>query len=294
MRIKWSGMQEVEDIVRRLIEITEVKLTGGWRGWIAVREGGKERFSKEEWETLLAEPEKLAEGAQQTLKSDGANAVMVKYLATGGRGVKAVMKRHRRGWGLRELLRSLGAARAIRNFIAAVKMRQAGLPAASPLAAVYRRKFLLCKESIYISEYVEGVNLHEFLRRMPRDPKERYWTMRELSEQISEIFAELHKRGLWHRDAKATNFIVSGDETENYKVVLTDMDGIKSCSVRDRNKQMRGLWRLAASVMPLGIYRTDYLRVFTAYCEKVGLPSEERAGLLRELSRKAQVKSRRV
>ncbi len=103
-------MHDVETVMRNLIEISEVAPAGGWRGWVAVRAAGKDQFSKSGWEKLLAEPEKLLEGAQQTLKSDGLNTVTVKYLDIGGRGVKAVIKRRHRGGGIRGIFRSMGAA----------------------------------------------------------------------------------------------------------------------------------------------------------------------------------------
>jgi hypothetical protein len=286
-------MSDIETLLSRLIEISEVRMPGGWRGWVAVRAAGRERFSKSDWITLLSEPEKLLDGAQETLKGEGCSVVAIKYLAIGGKGVKAVLKRHRCGRGVRKFFRSLGPPRAMRNFIAAVRISQYGLPVAAPLAAVYRRRFLFCEQSIYISEYVDGVNLYEFLKNLPRDTKDRYETVSRLSEQIAEIFAVLHKKGLWHRDAKATNFIVSGRSPDEYRPVLTDMDGIKQYSVRRRSCQMRPLWQLAASVMGLpGIGRTDYLRMFRAYCEKTGIPVEHRRELLRELIRKAQAKHR--
>jgi hypothetical protein len=38
------------------------------------------------------------------------------------------------------------------------------------------------------------------------------------------------------------------------------------------------------------IRRTDFLRVFRAYCDKTGVPEEGRRGIFRELVKKAQVK----
>ena len=159
-------MHDIETVMRNLIEISELRRRAGGADGLRYRAAGKDQFSKSGWEKLLAEPEKLLEGAQQTLKSDGLNTVTVKYLDIGGRGVKAVIKRRHRGGGIRGIFRSMGAAHAIRNFIAAVKMRQYGMPVAAPLAAVYHKRFLFCDESIYISEYVEGTNLYEFLRNM--------------------------------------------------------------------------------------------------------------------------------
>lgn len=275
----------------RLIEISEVRMPGGWRGWVSVRDSGRERFSRTDWLKLLAEPEKLSDGGQQILNGDGDDVVVIKYLAIGGRGVKAVIKRHHCGRGVREFFRSLGPPRAMRNFIAAVRMSQHGLPVAAPLAAVYRRRFLFCEQSIYISEYVEGPHLYGFLENLPRDSKERYRIMRRLANQTAEILAGLHERGLWHRDAKSTNFIVSGNGLDNYRLVLTDLDGIKQYFVRRKICQMRALWQLAASVMYLrGVYRTDYLRMFRAYCDKTGIPAEQRGTLFRELAAKARAK----
>ncbi|MFH1370310.1 MAG: lipopolysaccharide core heptose(II) kinase RfaY [Planctomycetota bacterium] len=284
-------MQDVEDLLGRLVEISEVKTPGGWRGWVAVRAAGKERFSKLQWEELLAEPEKLLEGAERTLKSNGCNIVVVKYLAIGGRGVKAVLKQHRRGRGVREFFRSLGAPRAMRNFIAAVKISQYGLPVAAPLAAVYRKTFLLCRQSIYISEYVEGINLHRFLQDLRVDNEDRHRIIKRLTGQMAEILAVLHERGMFHRDTKATNFIVSGNGPNNYKVVLTDLDGIKQYSARREEYQMRALWRLAASVMGIpNVRRTDYLRMFRAYCDIADIPTDQRRELFRELAAKALAK----
>jgi serine/threonine protein kinase len=286
-------MHDVETVVRNLIEKSEIAPAGGWRGWVVVRAAGKDQFSKSGWEKLLAWPEKLLEGAQQTLKSEGLNAVTVKYLDIGGRGVKAVIKRRHRSGGIRGIFRSMGAAHAIRNFIAAVKMKQYGLPVAAPLAAVYHKRFLFCDESIYISEYVEGTNLHEFLRNMRAQGEERYWIMREVCGKMAEIFAELHKNNLWHRDAKATNFVVNQDGEGEYCVTITDVDGIKQYLSSSEDRQTQGLWQLAASVIVLpGITRTDYLRAFEIYCDEVRIPAEQRGDIYRRLAQKAQAKYR--
>lgn len=287
-------MQDIEDLLRRLVEISDVKLGGGWRGWAAVRAAGRERFSKTEWLELLGKPERMLEGAEHTLKDDGCNTVVIKYLAIGGKGVKAVLKRHRRGRGVREFFRSLGAPRSMRNFIAAVRISQYGLPVAAPLAALHRSRFGCCTQSIYISEYVEGVNLYEFIKNMRGDAQQRDRIIGRLTEQMADILGGLHERGLYHRDAKATNFMVAGNGPDNYRLVLTDLDGIKQYFGRRKECQMRPLWRLASSVMGLAnIRRTDYLRMFRAYCERVGIPVEQRGELLRELAAKASAKFRR-
>jgi len=123
--------------------------------------------------------------------------------------------------------------------------------------------------------------------------EERHWMMRELSGKMAEIFAELHKNNLWHRDAKATNFVVNQDDDGEYAVTITDVDGIKQYLSRSEDRQMQGLWQLAASVMGLaGITRTDYLRMFEIYCDEVRIPDEGRGDIYRRLAQKAQAKFR--
>jgi hypothetical protein len=69
-------MHDVETVMRNLIEITEFPLSGGWRGWAAVRSAGRDKFSREDWIKLFSEPEKLLEGAEKTLKKEGDNLVI--------------------------------------------------------------------------------------------------------------------------------------------------------------------------------------------------------------------------
>ena len=284
-------MHNVETLMRNLIDISDVKLSGGWHGWAAVRSAGQEQLSKAGWEKLLAEPEKLFEGAQEMLTGNGSNTVTIKNLDIGGREIKTVLKRRRRGWGIRDIFRSLRAAQAIKNFIAAYKLRQYGLPVASPLAAIYHKRFIFCDQGIYISEYIEGTNLYKFFRDTREGAVERYRTTQKLSEQIAGIFAELHKNNLWHRDAKASNFVVSKNGNGEYRVVITDVDGIKRYFSHSDERQMQGLWQLAASVMGLpGITRTDYLRTFKKYCDKAAIAGKHRGDIFRRLSQKAQAK----
>jgi hypothetical protein len=286
-------MHNVEMVMRNSIEVSEVTLSGGWCGRAAVRAGGKELFSKADWEKLLVEPEKLLEGAQQTLKNEGLSTVTVKYLYIGGRGVKAVIKLRHRSGGIRGIFRSMGAAHAARNFIAALKIKQYGMPVAAPLAAVYHKRFLFCDQSIYISEYAEGMNLYEFLAQTRAQSKERFLIMREVSRQLAGIFAKLHKYNLWHRDAKATNFVVHQDSDGKYCVVVTDVDGIKQYLSHSENRQMQGLCQLASSLMGLrSITQTDYLRTFERYCDEVGIVRERRRDIYCRLAEKAQAKFR--
>jgi tRNA A-37 threonylcarbamoyl transferase component Bud32 len=215
-------------------------------------------------------------------------------LTIGGKGIKAVLKSHRVKGGFKGFFRLMAAPRALKNFIAAVKIKQYGLPVAAPLAAVYHKKALFSDRSIYISEYIDGPNLYDFLKDLKAAGGERIRIMNRISKSLAEIFAGLHGNNLWHRDAKATNFIVWGYGSDNYRVFLTDMDGIKQNPGNNRENQMRGLWQLAASVMGLKtITNSDYLRVFRAYCEKMDIPAGQGREMLQQIIDNAEAKYQR-
>ncbi len=286
-------MNSGETVKKNLIEVSEIKLPRGWRGLVTVRSGDKNEFPKSGWEKVLDSPENLFGEVQRTLNSNSLNMVAIKDLDIGGRCVKSVIKQRRRSWGLRDFFRSLGKSQAMRNFKIAIKAKEYGLPTALPLAAVYRRKLFLCDQSIYLSKYVDGATLYDFLKNMQAGAVERYRLMRELSEQMANIFTQLHKNNLWHRDAKASNFVVNKDNKGDYQVVITDVDGIKQYVYRSENRQMQGLWHLAASVMKLGMTRTDYLRMFLIYCDRAGIGKERRRGIYQQLKEKAEEKFRR-
>ena len=283
-------MQDIETLNGNLTEVSEVKLPGGWRGVVAVRAGESGQFSKSIWEKLLSEPAKLLEGTKEKLKVEGENSVSVKILDAGGNEIKAVIKRRQRS-GILGMLRSIGTAHSIRNFNTTIEIREYGLPVSAPLAGVYHRRFFFCDESIYISEYIEGTNVYEFLKGVQAQGAERYRMMRQLSAKTSEIFAMLHKNNLWHRDAKATNFIVNKDEDGEYQITIIDVDGIKRYLSQSEERQLQGLVHLAASVLALpGISRTDYLRTFEMYCDEVMIPQERRRDIFIRLADKAKAK----
>jgi hypothetical protein len=98
----------------------------------------------------------------------------------------------------------------------------------------------------------------------------------------------LHKSGLWHRDAKAGNFIVCPDSNGQYIVKLVDMDGIKRYMLNRSRRQLQSLWRLAASLVGI-VTRSDFLRTFNLYCNLCGL-QEGRRRIYRRLVLKAKAK----
>lgn len=280
------------------IKTARLTLENGWSGKAALyRERGK-NFSQYDWADCLAHPNLLFEDIEKILKIGGQNCVAVKNLLIRDTCLKVVIKRFDMGDGLRQFFRSFRPGKALRNFKTALNLIRSGLPVTMPFAALQNRPTILTKQSIYIAEYFpNSSDLHSFISKKVSSTKqqERHAIKKQISVQLASLLASLHKNGLWHRDSKASNFIVHKDKQDKYEILLVDMDGIKHYVLRRRSRQFRSLWQLAASLMSVScITRTDYWRTFTAYCDMVGIESARHRPLFRRLAGRAQAKRMRA
>jgi hypothetical protein len=281
-----------EQICIKKLKAARIKLTNGWKGRVALELKG-ENFSKTDWGRSLSQPQLLFENVEEILKKEGRNCIAVKNLTIADSQFKVVIKCYCPAANLRRLFNSFRPAKAVRNFKTALKLLSRGIPVAAPFAALYQRRNLLTRQSIYITGYFENSsNIYNFASdQLSKIPVEKFELRKQLCYQLAAILASLHHNNLWHRDSKAPNFIICKDTTDKYRIFLVDMDGIKRYFLRRKNNRLWSLWRLAASLMPVsGINRTDYLRVFKIYCELTGLEIEKRRQVYRELASRAEAK----
>jgi hypothetical protein len=96
----------------------------------------------------------------------------------------------------------------------------------------------------------------------------------------------LNENRMWHRDAKAGNFLVDFNEG-TYRISLLDMDGIKAYPVKffAGKLRVRTLAKLASTMMwnPF-VTRSDYLRTLTLYCNLAGINKGKRKKLFKDIS----------
>ena len=285
------------------IKITWLSLDNGWSGRAALYRARGKNFSKTDWADCLSQPNLLFENIEKILKIGTQNWVAVKNLTIRDTQLKVVIKHHYPGAGWRQFFRSFRPGKALRNFKTALKLVHCGIAVTAPFAALHQRRNLLTKQSIYITEYFgNSSDLHSFAskRLLSTEPAAQFPLKRHLSHQLAAILASLHRNGLWHRDSKASNFTVipahaARNTEQRYRILLTDMDGIKRYLLPRRSRQFRSLWQLAASLMSVSVIsRTDYLRTFIAYCNLTGLEPSQRRPLFRRLAKRAQAKRLRT
>jgi hypothetical protein len=298
--IAYNGpvMSSLKKISGNYFNTVPLKLKNGWSGRAALYVPSGKNFSKTALADCLTQPEMLFEDVEKMLKTEGQNCVAVKNLTIGDSQLKVVIKRHYPQTGLRQFFRSFRPGRALRNFKTALKLLSCDIPAIAPFAALHQKRNLLTKQSIYITEFFKNSSeLHTFAsKKLPKIPDNKLTVKKQLSHQLAAVLVMLHKNGFWHRDSKASNFIVvpqhdSRDTEHVYKILLADIDGIKRYCLRRKSRQFRSLWRLAASTLPISaVNRTDYLRTFTAYCNLIDLELSQRRSIFRQLANRARAK----
>ena len=248
--------------------IIKVRLKDGWK---ALTLSGCEQ--------IVAEPGQLFLHFEKTFKSDGHNCVGVKRLVCNGEQMSVVVKRHSYGKGLREFFRSLSVSKASRNFRLALKLQKKNIAVARPLAALQRKKFGRLQECIFVTEYNSNrISLNDFVHgRMALPENELSEAKQQITDEVAQLLAALHKASMWHRDSKVANFLIYKDDENSFKAELVDMDGIKRYRFKRADSQLRTLWKLAESLSRFSmVEKNDYLRGFSIYCDIAGIDKEER------------------
>jgi len=276
------------------IQVLKLRLGGYWRARIVQAGFYDMFFSAKDWCKCLLEPLSLTENCLDTLKSEGRSCVVAKDIEIAGRRLEVVIKRHWPNKSLRQFFRSFRPGKAVRGFQAAVKLQTLGISVARPLACLEKRYGPLTSQSILISEYYpNALNLYKFLQSSLNSSGNKFQLRKKMCIQLAGILGGLHKNNFWHRDAKASNFVVAGDGEVGYKVVLVDTDGVKPYFLRRDIRRYRALWQLAASLMSLeSLNRTDYLRCFTDYCNLTGVDMSKRRKIFIMIMKKAEEKRR--
>lgn len=257
-----------------------LRLADGFCGIVTLRDSAGHIFSAADWQAGLGDIDRLEQQAEEVLKREGENSVIVKTLRIGSYSVRAVIKI------VINNIRYPYMCRSLQNFKKAVHLKKAGICVEFPLAALWRRKGVFKQKSVYITEYVpKSANLHWFVKRDLPTIANRPAAKKYLAYEVAHILAELHKNGFLHRDAKPSNILMYKGEDGGHHPMLIDLDGVRRyCGVQTFSRRFRPFAHLAVlwSISPL-VTTTDCLRIFTIYCNLTGVAAGKRKSLFRRL-----------
>lgn len=187
-------------------------------------------------------------------------------------GPYLIFKRSRppRGW---RRLFPWGYSRERRGLETALMVLDNGIPTATPVALLKHR---VPGESWLVLEFLDGaVDLVQALSpTLPGFPPLTASERRRLAQSLAQLFANLERSGLSHRDLKASNVMVQfkrpSDRTP--KIYIIDLDGFRRQGFIPRSR-WKPIARMAASLRYERLLcRSDACRFLKSYIELRKVP----------------------
>ncbi len=210
-------------------------------------------------EALAAGPEALlARPGAEVLKRSRRTLVARLPPGPGIPAPGAVLKIYREGaW-----RRLLGLGRARRAARVAGALHAAGVPVPPPWAVVEGPS-----GCALVSALAAGEGADRVCADAPGPLR------RAAAAALGRLCGALHAAGFRHRDLKAANILVAaGGPGGAASAQLVDVDGARRTFRLSLSRRARDLARLAASLVPAGLRRTDCARFARAYAAAAGLP----------------------
>jgi hypothetical protein len=156
---------------------------------------------------------------------------------------------------------------ALRSWVLGHGLRERCLPTARPLVVLHRVRRGLPRECYLLAEKIEGaVDLHVFMDRLPTQPEpQRTVELRRRVEALARLLRQFHRRGLSHRDLKASNLLTAA-APGNHRFWFIDLVGVRRHRRLGRRRKYQNLARLHASFVrhPL-LSRAEKLRFLRSY-----------------------------
>ncbi len=237
---------------------------------------------------LLADPDEPFRRAGACVLKDSRSSTVVEMdFPVAGTVQRVIYKRFRLTAWSNPWTALVRPSPALRSWINGHGLRERCLPTARPLAVFHRRRFGLSYEGYLITEKIpDARDLHGFLAGLQsRSAPERQALLRRLIEQVGCLVRELHLRRLSHRDLKAANILVRGEEASSIRpgapgpatllspslgsrLCLIDLVGLAARHKLSRPRRVQNLARLNASFLHSpALTRTDRLRFLRAYLQ---------------------------
>ncbi len=172
------------------------------------------------WRTLLG---KIESDQLTVLKRSRSGDVLEGELIVGGKPLPVIVKRPRRKYWFRYINEIGRGARARRAWLKSWRCIFRDIPCAWPLLLMEKRTLGYATDAIIVFEKVKG----QMLSELDLDQLETA-DRRSLFHRCGALLRRLESWGLYHWDAKSTNWIIRTDDPTGPFPVLVDLDGIRS------------------------------------------------------------------
>jgi tRNA A-37 threonylcarbamoyl transferase component Bud32 len=154
-------------------------------------------------------------------------------------------------------------SKGLKSWLGGHGLRTRGIPSLRSLALVEERDWLGLRESFFIMEVSErGRELDRYIVEGLSDFRKRRHFIRTFSQWLSHF----HQRGLYHRDMKTCNLLIT-ENGVSWIFHLLDLEDLLLDGKVDEKKLFRNLLQLNTSI-PKAISRTDRLRFLKGYAAR--------------------------
>lgn len=194
--------------------------------------------------SLLADPDRLFASPECEIIKDQRKIKVGRVpVKVAGRTVGIYLKRYN-PYSWRYRLGSLFfASAAVRSWIGAHTLLQAGFHTGRPIAAVESRALGLLAKSFYLSEEVKGKTVDAYWREELLPARERRLDRRGFLQELAGLFRSLHASGLYHNDLKDANILVRPEQGKPCFYLL-DLEGIRSYGRLSESRRVKNLVQL--------------------------------------------------
>ena len=236
---------------------------------------------------LLRDPDApFAQPGVRLLKDSRSSTVAELELPVGGKTHCVIYKRFRVTSRKDPWLALVRPTSAVRSWVMGHGLRFRSLPTPRPLLMLQRRRHGLVHEGYLLTTKVnEAEELSAFVDGLRElSPSVRRERLRPVLEDLAHLVRDLHRRGLSHRDLKASNVLVVAEPSSSLqsassepldhwpqtasRVWFIDLVGVRRHRWLSRPRKVRNLARLNASFLQQSaISRTDRLRFLLLYLD---------------------------
>jgi tRNA A-37 threonylcarbamoyl transferase component Bud32 len=219
---------------------------------------------------LLADPDGPFTRPDAIILKDSRSSTVVEFdLPAGGTNRRVIYKRFRITERRDPWLALVRRTAALRSWVLGHGLRERCLSTARPLVVLHRVRRGLPRESYLLAEKIEGAaDLHVFMDRLTIQPEpQRTVELRRRVEALARLLRQFHRRGLSHRDLKASNLLTSAAPGD-HRFWFIDLVGVRRHRRLSRRRKYQNLARLHASFVrhPL-LSRAEKLRFLRSYLD---------------------------
>lgn len=174
---------------------------------------------QEQWPRLLGQ---IQSQQLRTIKDTASGQVLAGEIVLAGVPVKVIVKRARKKY-LRRYFDEIGrGSRSRRAWRKAWQLVVRDIPTAWPILMMQRRVLGYVVDQLVVFEQILGKPLPKVpLNQWPREKRDL------LFRRTGSLLRRLEMMGLYHWDAKASNFLVMDDPVRGPTPILVDVDGIR-------------------------------------------------------------------